>query len=71
MTSHKPSLARIRHSSSFARGRNITSGSGIIHGFKYLSPAIHKNDKLLVKLTAKVSHIPHLQLARTSKNTIY
>lgn len=39
ITSHKPSLARMRHSSSFARGRNITSGSGMIHGFKYLSPA--------------------------------
>ena len=41
MTSHRPSLARMRQSSSFARGRNITSGSGMIHGFKYLSPASH------------------------------
>lgn len=38
-TSHNPSLAKIRHSSSFTRGTNMTSGSGIIHGFKYLSPA--------------------------------
>lgn len=40
ITSHRPSLARMRHSSSFARGRNRTSGSGIIHGFKYLSPEV-------------------------------
>lgn len=39
ITSHKPSLAKMRHSSSFVRGINITSGSGMIHGFKYLSPA--------------------------------
>lgn len=39
ITSHKPSLAKMRHSSSLVRGRNITSGSGMIHGFKYLSPA--------------------------------
>lgn len=39
MTSHKPSLAKIRQSSSsLARGTNITTGSGIIHCFKYLSP---------------------------------
>jgi hypothetical protein len=31
----------MRHSSSFARGMNWTSGSGIIHGFKYLSPGSH------------------------------
>ncbi|KAF7817361.1 17.3 kDa class II heat shock protein-like [Senna tora] len=42
ITSHRPSLARMRHSSSFVRGRNITSGSGIIHGFKYLSPENHR-----------------------------
>lgn len=38
ITSHRPSLAKTRHSSSLALGTNITSGSGIIHGFKYLSP---------------------------------
>lgn len=37
-TSQRPSLARIRHSSSFARGTIVTSGTGIIHGFRYLSP---------------------------------
>ncbi|RDX67562.1 hypothetical protein CR513_53545, partial [Mucuna pruriens] len=44
ITSHRPSLARMRHSSSFIRGRNVTSGSGIIHGFKYLSPESHGED---------------------------
>jgi hypothetical protein len=34
----------MRHSSSFALGMNITSGSGIIHGFKYLSPATQKQE---------------------------
>lgn len=38
ITSHRPSLARMRHSSSLARGMNISSGSGMIHGFKYRSP---------------------------------
>lgn len=38
ITSHRPSLASTRHSSSFALGMNMTSGSGIIQGFRYLSP---------------------------------
>lgn len=58
ITSHRPSLARMRHSSSFARGMNWTSGSGIIHGFKYLSPENHSQSKhkllhLLFGMTAK------------------
>lgn len=37
-TSHKPSLARMMHSSSFVREMILTSGSGMIHGLRYLSP---------------------------------
>uniref|UniRef100_A0A7C8YDA5 Uncharacterized protein n=1 Tax=Opuntia streptacantha TaxID=393608 RepID=A0A7C8YDA5_OPUST len=33
-TSHRPSLARIRHSSSELRSITVTSGSGITYGFK-------------------------------------
>jgi hypothetical protein len=39
ITSQRPSLARIRHSSSFARATIVTSGTGIIYGFRYRSPA--------------------------------
>jgi hypothetical protein len=39
MTSHSPSLARIRQSSPFVRGTTLTSGFGMINGFMYLSPA--------------------------------
>lgn len=45
ITSHKPSLAKIRHSSSLARGTNITSGSDITHGLKCLSPVNQKKKK--------------------------
>lgn len=38
ITSQRPSLARIRHSSSFARATIVTSGTGIIYGFRYRSP---------------------------------
>ncbi|CAA6660908.1 unnamed protein product [Spirodela intermedia] len=38
MTSHRPSVARMRQSSSFVRWTPLTSGSGITHGFRYLSP---------------------------------
>ena len=40
MTSHSPSLARIRQSSPFVRGTTLTSGFGMINGFMYLSPAL-------------------------------
>jgi hypothetical protein len=38
-TSHKPSLARIKHSSSGSLFVKVISGSAITTGFKYLSPA--------------------------------
>jgi len=38
ITSHNPSLARMRHSSFLSLWIHFTSGSGITHGFKYLSP---------------------------------
>jgi hypothetical protein len=43
MTSQRPSLARIRQLSSFARGSIVVSGTGIIQGFRYLSP---ENDQI-------------------------
>ena len=40
ITSQRPSLARIRHSSSSVLVVKVTSGTGIIHGLRYLSPEI-------------------------------
>lgn len=37
-TSHKPSLARIKHSSSASLFVKVISGSDVIYGFKLLSP---------------------------------
>lgn len=38
MTSHKPSLARIKHSSLSVRVEKVTSGYEISHGFRSWSP---------------------------------
>jgi hypothetical protein len=59
----------MRHSSSFARGMNWTSGSGIIHGFKYLSPGSHKgniNSYILIN-TAQLLWTPSHRQARWSR----
>lgn len=41
-TSHKPSLARITHSSSSSLSVKVISGSDVTTGFRYLSP-VHRN----------------------------
>lgn len=38
ITSHNPSLASIKHSSSLFLVMKVISGTGIIHGLKYRSP---------------------------------
>lgn len=50
ITSQRPSLAKMRHSSSLVRGTIVTSGSGIIDGFKYLSPAFDSRKLTVVHL---------------------
>lgn len=45
-TSHKPSLARIKHSSSGSLFVNVISGSDVTNGLRYLSPDERKFENL-------------------------
>lgn len=56
-TSHSPSLARIKHSSSGSRFVKVMSGSGITIGFRYLSPVWKTNEESVKEvLIAFASH---------------
>lgn len=54
ITSHRPSLAKMRQSSSLTRRTEVTSGSGITDGFRYLSPVCNG---LQCKVTTKRTKI--------------